>query len=147
MGRRPVPDEDRQGMILVDTSVWIDFLRGRNTTYRRTLHDLIEQEEDICITGIILTEILQGVNDERAGNEIKQYLLDFPIYHPRSITTNIEAAQLYKQCAKKGKTVRKTVDCIIAAISIENGLVLFHNDRDFDSIAQCTDMKILQVNA
>lgn len=130
-------------MILVDTSVWIDFLQGKNRIYRHALHNLIEKEEDVCISGIILTEILQGIRDDEISSEIKRYLLEFPIYNPKGIDTYIFASNIFRQCKKKGKTVRKTVDCLIAAIAIENGLILLHNDRDFDSIKQCTDLKVV----
>ena len=131
-------------MILVDTSVWIDFFKGKNSPQRRTLHRLIEEEEDIAITEIILTEILQGIKEEKDYRMMKDYLLDFPIYAPRSIETYLNAARIYRDCRKKGKTVRKTVDCIIAAICIENDLVLLHKDSDFDIISSCTDLKILK---
>ncbi len=131
-------------MILVDTSVWIDFLRGEDTSYRKTLHSLIENEEDICLTGIILTEILQGIKDEKESKEIENYLLEFPVYNPEGLSTYIEAANIYKKCAKKGKTVRKTIDCLISAITVENNLVLFHNDKDFDIIAEHTDLRVLK---
>lgn len=145
MGGRLETDEGKQGMILVDTSVWIDFLRGRDTLYRRTLHDLIENDEDLCITGIILTEILQGIKDDTTCEEIKEYLFEFPLYDPTGIGTYIEAANLYRKCAKKGKTVRKTIDCIIAAIAVENKLILLHNDMDFDHIAECAGLKTFQI--
>lgn len=132
-------------MILVDTSVWIDFLQGRDTAHRHTLHRLIEEEEEICLTGIVLVEILQGIKVDKEAREIKDDLLAFPFYNPSEIDTYIEAANIYRQCMKNGKTVRKTIDCLIAAIAIENGLTLFHNDRDFSSIEQCTELKILSV--
>jgi len=132
-------------MILVDTSVWIDFLRGRDTMHRRMLHDLIENDEDLCITGIILTEILQGIKNDKTCDELKEYLLEFPIYNPTGIDTYIDAAHLYRKCAKKGKTVRKTIDCIIAAIAIENDLIVFHNDADFDHIAASAGLKTFPI--
>lgn len=130
-------------MILVDTSVWIDFLRGKDTIHRHTLHNFIAKEEDICLTGIVLTEILQGIYDDKTCQETKHYLLEFPVYEPEGINTYIEAAGIYRTCSKRGKTVRKTIDCLIAAIAIENDLILFHNDRDFNSIAECTELKVL----
>lgn len=132
-------------MILVDTSVWIDFLKGKNTPHRNILHQLIAIEEDLCITGIILTEILQGILEEKESAEVRKYLLEFPVYNPEGIATYIEASNIYKKCSKKGKTVRKTIDCLIAAVAIENNLTLFHNDRDFDTIAECTDLKVLSL--
>ena len=132
-------------MILVDTSVWVDFLRGANSPQRRTLHRLIEEEEDIAITEIILTEILQGIKEDKDFQIIKDYLLEFPIHRPKGIETYLKAAQIYRDCRKSGKTVRKTVDCIIAAICLENGLTLFHKDSDFDIIEECTGLKALKV--
>src|SRR3990172_1969300 len=103
-------------MILVDTSVWVDFLRGKKSAQRHILHRLIEEEEDISITEIILTEIIQGISNDRDFQTIKDYLLEFPIYMPKGIETYLKAAEIYRTCRRKGKTVRKTVDCIIAAI-------------------------------
>jgi len=145
MGGRLARAAGGQGMILVDTSVWIDFLRGRDTLHRRTLHNFIENDEDLCITGIILTEILQGIKDDKTCEEIKEYLLEFPLYDPTGINTYIEAANLYRKCAKKRKTVRKTIDCIIAAIAMENDLIVFHKDMDFDHIAECAGLKTFQI--
>lgn len=132
-------------MILVDTSVWVDFLRGKKSAHRHTLHRLIEDEEDVSITEIILTEVLQGIRNEGDFQTIKGYLLEFPVYSPKGVETYLTAARIYRDCRKKGKTVRKTVDCIIAAVCIENDLVLFHKDTDFDSIKACTALKVLKV--
>lgn len=131
-------------MILVDTSVWIDFLRGANSSQRRILHGLIEDEEDISITEIILTEILQGIRQDADFRRIKNYLLEFPIYRAKGIETYLEAARIYRNCRRKGKTVRKTVDCIIATICIENDLTLLHKDNDFRHIEACTTLKVLK---
>ena len=132
-------------MILVDTSVWVDFLRGEDSPHRRTLHRLIEDEEDIAITGIILTEILQGIKNDRDFQTTKDYLLEYPIYGSKGIETYIKAAQLYRDCRKKGKTVRKTVDCIIATICMENDLILLHKDGDFDLIGSCTTLRVYKM--
>ena len=132
-------------MILVDTSVWIDFLNGANTREQHVLHRLIEEEEDISITEIILTEILQGIKEDENFKRVKDYLLEFPIHIPNGTETYLKAAELYRDCRKKGKTVRKTVDCIIAAICIENGLTLLHKDSDFDLIGTCTGLKCYKV--
>jgi predicted nucleic acid-binding protein len=132
-------------MILVDTSVWIDFLKGANSRERYALHRLIEDEEDISITEIILTEILQGIKEDKDFKRVKDYFLEFPIYSPRGIETYLKAAEIYRDCRKKGKTVRKTVDCIIAAICMENGLSLLHKDNDFDIIRACTGLKCYEI--
>jgi len=132
-------------MILVDTSVWIDFLKGEKSAQRETLHRLIEVDEDIAVTEIIVTEILQGVTSDKDFQTVKEYLLEFPICSPKGIETYLEAARIYRECRKKGKTVRKTIDCIIAAICLENKLTLLYKDSDFDFIAACTDLKVLKI--
>lgn len=132
-------------MILVDTSVWIDFLKGTNSRERQALHRLIEEEEDISITEIILTEILQGIKEDKDFKRVKDYLLEFPIHRPKGIETYLKAAGIYRDCRKKGKTVRKTVDCIIAAICIENSLTLLHKDSDFNLIGEYAGLKVLKV--
>ena len=132
-------------MILVDTSVWVDFLRGKTSPERRLLHRLIEDEADIAVVEIIITEILQGVRDDDDFQRLKDYLLEFPVYKPKGIETYLKAAEIYRDCRKRGKTVRKTVDCIIAAICIENNLVLLHKDSDFDIMEGCAGLKALKV--
>jgi len=130
-------------MILVDTSVWIDFLAGIDTLHRRILHRLIEKEEEICITEIILTEILQGIKEDTAYETTKNYLLEFPIISPKGNETYISAAGIYRKCRKQGKTIRKTIDCIIAAIAQENNLTILHNDSDFETIKRCAGIKTI----
>jgi len=132
-------------MILVDTSVWIDFLTGKDSRQRRILHRLIEDEENICITEIILTEVLQGIRKDRDFRSIRSYLLDFPILSPEGVETYLRAAGIHRECRKKGKTIRKTVDCIIAALCIEHDVTLLHKDADFDRIASCSPLKIVKV--
>ena len=131
-------------MIVADTSVWIDFLRGTNSPEHHTLRRLIEQDEDISITEIILTEILQGIREDGDFQMVKELLLAFPIQKPQGTDTYLRAAQVYRDCRKRGKTPRKTVDCLIAAICLENDLVLLHKDNDFDIIEVCTGLKVLR---
>ena len=141
MGRQSRGVEAQQGLILVDTSVWIDFLEGKGTPQHHKLRMLIENDEDVCLTGIVVTEILQGIRDERQNREIRDYLLEFPIFNPQGMSSYIRAAEIYRTCAGKGKTIRRTIDCLIAALAIEYGLVLFHNDRDFLNIQDCCGLK------
>jgi predicted nucleic acid-binding protein len=129
-------------MILADTSAWLDFLRGDNSPQRQTLHRLIEDDRDVAITEIILAEILQGIRDDAEFKATRDYLFGFTILRPQGIETYLQAAQIYRNCRKKGRTVRKTADCIIAAICIENDLTLLHKDSDFKLIAECNGLKV-----
>jgi predicted nucleic acid-binding protein len=133
-------------MILVDSSVWIDFFNGADSPERHLLHDLIVGEKDLASSGIIITEILQGIRSDKEFKSIKEYCLQFPIYNPNNLETYLEAAQIFRSIRKKGKTIRKTLDCIIAAICIENNLELLHKDKDFTLISQCTKLKVLHAN-
>jgi predicted nucleic acid-binding protein len=123
-------------MYLVDTSVWIDFLRGRDTAQVSTLKTLLEGDDSVGIAPIILQEILQGADTEERFDKWCAYFLDLSCYVSADpVATHIAAAQLYQQCRRKGKTPRSSNDCLIARIAIEEQLLLLHSDRDFDVIA------------
>jgi predicted nucleic acid-binding protein len=131
-------------VILVDTTVWVDFFRGANSSVSRTLHRLIDHEEDLCLTPLNLTEILQGIRHEALYEETKRHLLDFPVFQPEGISTFLHAAEIYRTCRRRGRTIRSTIDCVIAATAIEHELTVFHNDRDFEQIAACTSLKLFR---
>ncbi|MFO7890995.1 MAG: PIN domain nuclease [bacterium] len=122
-------------MILVDTTVWIDLFAGKKETHITQLTDAINNKEDICICGLIITEVLQGIKNDKDFKKTQEILNDL-IYLPASQNTYIQAAQIYRLCRKKGITIRKPIDCIIASICIENTVYILHNDRDFDHIAK-----------
>ena len=132
-------------MILVDTSVWIDFLNGKKTLHRNFLHDLLESEEDICLSEIILMEILQGIKEDKLHRDVKDYLLIFTIVPSIPVESYVHASDIYRMCRKKGLTVRKPVDCLISAVAIENDVALLHNDADFIKIAKCSKLRLVQI--
>ena len=106
-------------MILVDTSVWIDFFGGSDTKQSIELEALIENEEDIAICGINLTEILQGIADEMTFRRVHRQISGI-ILLPLIEKTFLDAATLYRTLRSKGVTIRKTNDCIIAASAMEH---------------------------
>ena len=132
-------------MILVDTSIWVKFFNRARDTQAVHLHDLIERGAAVALTDLVLTEILQGIQDEHRFGAARRNLLDFPIFRAEGLETFVHAAQLHRRCRRAGFTVRTTVDCIIAAVAIEHGLDLFHDDRDFDAIARCAPLTIYRV--
>lgn len=129
-------------MILVDTSVWIDFFRADDLPHVQKLETLIEQGERIALCGVILTEILQGIRDESAFHRTRAYL-DFLQLLPMTQPIFIEAAQIYRTLRAKGITVRKPVDCMIAATALVHNAQLLHNDRDFAAIVQHYPLRII----
>jgi predicted nucleic acid-binding protein len=123
-------------MYLVDTSVWIDFLRGRNVAHVTVLRALLEGDEIVGVAPIVVQEILQGADSEERFEKWLQYFSDLFCYLPDDLeATHVSAARLYLQCRRKGKTPRSSNDCLIARIAVEHGLSLLHNDRDFEVIA------------
>ena len=129
-------------MVLIDSSVWINFFNGSETESVQTLEDLIAAEEDVCISGYILTEVLQGFRDDRSFETVRRQLLKLTIFDLNVPDSYIKAAQLYRRCRKQGITIRRTADCIIAQSAIENKLFLLHDDADFDKIAEVCSLKI-----
>jgi predicted nucleic acid-binding protein len=128
-------------MVIVDTSVWADFLNGYSSKEAAALRELIENEEEIYLTGLIVQEVLQGIREKKKRTEIRKDLEEFVIINP-STQTHIDSAELFCACRKKGITIRKSIDCLIARIAIEYDLQLLHKDRDFTAIAKAHSLKI-----
>ncbi len=129
-------------MIVVDTTVWIDFLEGRGTPFDLRLKKLIEQGEPLALTEIIYCEVLQGILEESKFRQTRSILRAYPIVQMRGLRTFERAALIYRACRKKGLTIRKTADCLIAATCLEARAELYHNDRDFEAIAKVRRLKI-----
>ena len=129
-------------MILVDTTVWIDFFKGRDTPEVRRVERLLGENENICICGVILTEILQGIREDKDYAAVSAGL-DSLIYLPMGQPTFKKSAEIYRGLRRKGVTIRNAVDCMIAAVAIEHDISLLHNDRDFRHIAQHYGLKVI----
>lgn len=129
-------------MIVVDTTVWIDFLGARGTAFDRHLTELLEQDAPIALVDIVYCEILQGIRDEETYQRTRLSLTAHPILRPRSLGTFETAASLYRTARRRGLTIRRSVDCLIAATCLEVGAEIYHHDRDFDAIAQVSDLAI-----
>ena len=130
-------------MILVDTSVWIDFFCARNAPGAAFLKSLIELREKVCLCGVILTEALQGIRDDKEF-EKTEALLSNLIFLPMDRDTFLHASNIYRTFRSRGTTIRNSVDCMIAAVCIEHNVELLHNDRDFDRIANEFDLRIVE---
>ncbi len=129
-------------MILIDTSVLIDFFKGIKNPAGVRFKSILEQDIPFGITSLIYQEILQGAKSEKEYAGLKKYLSSQRFFHPQDpIETYAKAAGIYFRCRKKGITIRSTVDCLIAQISIENELLLLHNDKDFEAMAAVAPLK------
>jgi len=131
-------------MILIDTSIWIDFLIDSNSSSAKTIESIIESREDICICGVVLTEILQGIRNDKEYIKTKSTLSKL-IFLPMTQETFISSANIFRTCRSHGITVRNSVDCMIAATCIQYDALLLHNDKDFDLIASQSDLQIYEL--
>jgi predicted nucleic acid-binding protein len=130
-------------VIVVDTSVWIDFFADRNLAHVATLEQFILDNEDLALCGIILTEILQGIADDTMQRRVRRYLKPL-IMLPMPESVFVRAADIYRKLRKTGITIRKSNDCIIAATVLEHHCQLLHNDKDFTPIAKHYPLKIVK---
>jgi predicted nucleic acid-binding protein len=126
-------------VILVDTSVWIELLSGR---VERPTADQLSQ---FVTCGPIVQELLQGLRAGRDSAAFQESLLALPcLSDPLPLGLFLDAAEIYREGRRKGRTIRSTIDCLIAAIAIDNGIAIWHRDRDFDTIAEYTPLRISQ---
>ena len=131
-------------MIVVDTSVWIDVLNEVDAPAATRCVSLIEGGEPVALTDVILTEVLQGLSDEQEAREVERHLRAFPVLQLESLDDFALAAELYRAARRHGITIRKTLDCLIAAPCVRTGAPLLHADNDFDRLASCTALRIYE---
>lgn len=117
-------------MIVVDTSVWIDFLNGRDLSHTRRLRAVLGSEE-IIIGDLMLCEVLQGLATEGTARRVEALLRRFDIVPMAGEAIAVKAARNFRALRQRGITIRKTIDLLIGTWCIENGKPLLHNDSDF----------------
>lgn len=130
-------------MIVVDTSVWIDLFRDADTWQVEALVEAIEADEAVALTDIVLTEILQGLPDERAVASVEGRLLAHPVLVLDPLDDHRRAAAMYRTCRRRGVAIRRTLDCLIASVCVREEVPLLHADADFDRLAEHTDLQVV----
>ena len=130
-------------MILVDSSVWIDYFRGTVTAQTELLDRLVGQEP-LAIGDLILTEVLQGFDNDRDFSNARRVLTSLTVVELGGQKVAIQAARNFRALRKRGVTVRKTIDTVIATCCIEDGYDLLHNDRDFDPFAKHLGLHVVK---
>lgn len=126
-------------MILVDSSVWIDFLGVSPGWAGRELRRLIAEDLPVAVTGIVVTEVLEGLR--RDVDRIERLLSTRPLLEPQGFGTYRTAAQLFRLARSRGVTIA-TVDAVIAAIALENDSAVFSVDGDFKRLASLTPLRL-----
>lgn len=129
-------------MIVVDTSVWIDVLNDVESPQARNCVELIEAGEPVALTDIVFAEVLQGFRSEREARTVESHFRALPILRLEDLEDFALAAELYRSARRAGVTIRKTLDCLIAAPCVRTGAPLLHADSDFDRLATCTALRL-----
>lgn len=122
--------------VLVDTSIWIAILRGEIQVDRKSYRSYVT-----C--GPVVQEVLQGFDEDPISLRYADLFMKVPrLSDPLPSELFVAAADIYRQARRRGLTIRSTMDCIIAAIALDNGVTVWHRDRDYDHIAQFTNLKV-----
>lgn len=118
-------------MVVVDTTVWIDYLQGAGNPETDWLHAALDRQR-LALTDIVLCEVLQGVEDDDSARAVEALLLKLEVLETGGVDLAREAARNDRRLRARGHTVRKTIDCLIATLCIREGHSLLHRDRDFE---------------
>ena len=126
-------------MTLVDSSVWVEFLCGRIQPIQAA------DFRHFATCGPIVQEVLQGLRSGPDSAAFQESLLALRcLSDPMPHDLFLDAAEIYREGRRKGYTIRSTTDCLITAIAIDNGVAIWHRDRDFDTIAKYTPLRIAE---
>ena len=129
-------------MVIVDTTVWIDYLQG----VRNPETDWLEAELDrqrLGLTDVILCEVLQGVRDEATATAVERQLLKLEVFQTGGVDLARDSAKNYRTLRARGHTVRKTIDCVIATFCLREQHSLLHRDRDFDAFERFLNLSVI----
>jgi hypothetical protein len=129
-------------MVLIDTTVWIDYLRGNENAETAWLDRELNRQR-LGLTDLILCEVLQGIPDEREFARVQGTLLKFQIFQNGGSDLAIAAAQNYRALRRRGHTVRKTIECLIATFCLLGEHQLLHRDHDFDSFENLLGLRVV----
>lgn len=130
-------------MIFLDSTVLIDYFNGK-TNWQVEILESILGKELVVIGDYVLIEVLQGFRNDKEFQKAKTILLSFPCFDIGGKENAIQSAKNFRYLRKKGVTVRKTIDVIIATFCIKNNFILLHNDRDFDPFVKYLKLKVYE---
>ncbi len=129
-------------MVIVDTTVWIDYLRGAENPETAWLDRELTRQR-LGLTDLILCEVLQGVRGDVAFGQVRDELLGFQVFETGGKDLAIASALNYRALREKGYTVRRTIDCLIATFCLQAGHELLHRDRDFDGFEKGMGLRVV----
>jgi predicted nucleic acid-binding protein len=129
-------------VILIDTSAWVDYLRGRRTTAARTLTELVEQGAELATTEPLIMELLAGGDTPARAEALERLANGLPLLGIDPRVDFRAAAGLYVEARRGGRTIRSLVDCLIACVAIRNDVAVLHKNADYDVIADISPLRI-----
>lgn len=129
-------------MVIVDTTVWIDYWDGASTPEADWL-DREMNRQRLGVTDIVVCELLQGVRDDAEAATVERELARFEVFNTGGLELAKAAAQNYRALRGRGYTVRKTIDCVIATFCLREGHSLLHSDRDFDPFERFLNLSVI----
>ncbi len=129
-------------MVIVDTTVWIDYFQGVENPETEWLNTELDRQR-LGLTDIILCEVLQGVRDDVVAREVERRLLNLEVFDTGGVEVAREAARNYRALRSRGHTVRKTIDCLIATFCLRGQHSLLHRDRDFDPFEKFLELSVI----
>ena len=132
----------RRVTVLVDSSVWIAYLRDSGGPEVDLLERLID-EQRAATTDVVLLEVLAGTTDEERAARLRRFLAGAEVLRQESPVDAEHAAALYRACRRAGDTPRSLNDCLIAAVALRHDVPVLHRDRDFTVLAQHTDLRLV----
>jgi predicted nucleic acid-binding protein len=127
---------------VVDTTVWVDYLRGTRTPHTDWLEANLTKER-FGLTELILCEVLQGITPDEQFDAVQEEMLRFEVFESGTVKLAIEAAANYRRLRAAGRTVRRTIDSLIATFCLVEGHTLLHNDRDYDAFEDVLGLKVV----
>lgn len=129
-------------MVIVDTTVWIDYLRGTDNPETIWLDQELTRQR-LGLTDLILCEVMQGIRDTAVFAQVRDELLTFHLFETGGKELAIASALNYRKLRDQGHTVRRTIDCLIATFCLQAGHELLHRDRDFDSFEKALGLRVV----
>lgn len=130
-------------MIVVDSSAWIELLRATGSAVHLRLRDALREREDLCVTEVVVAEILAGARDVHHTEELRSILLGFTLLPLNGLDGFERAAALYRTCRAGGETLGSIADCLVAVPAIAVGAPVLHADGDFETLARHTPLEVV----
>jgi predicted nucleic acid-binding protein len=130
-------------MTLVDTSAWVEYLRGTGSHAHLGVRRLLDSSELLHTTEVVVMEVLAGARSDAHATQLHRLLSRCEFAHVQGLRDFEQAAELYRRCRRSGHTIRALNDCLVAAVATRLDLTVLHADRDFDALARHSELRLI----